>query len=264
MKIVGVGREAEIIEWDGTHVVRLMRDPSAGERLGRERAALAAAHAGGAPVPEIGDLVTVDGRPGLIMERIDGPDLIAKVAKRPWTIFDAAASLGSIHAAIHRIAGPAGLRSIHEIMPERIEAAGLPPRLSSAALQQLETLPAGDRLCHGDLHPGNVLVSSRGSLAIDWTNASRGPADADVARTVLMLELAVVPDTMPAIVRRMSAIGRRIFLRGYVRRYRKERPYDDDVVRRWQIVQAAARVVEGIVEEEPLLLAYLERTVAGA
>ena len=264
LKRVGQGREAEIFEWEASHVVRLMRDPGASERIERERAALGAAWAGGAPVPEVGDLLTLDGRPGLVMERIDGGDLIERVARRPWAIFDAASLLGRIHVAVHRVAAPPELRGSRVLLEERITTASLPSRLASAALRVLEHLPDGDRLCHGDFHPGNVLVSPRGPLVVDWTNASRGTPDADVARTLLMLELAVVPDTMPAIVRRMSSVGRRLFLRGYVRAYGRLRTWDDDAIRHWKLVHAAARVAEGIVEEEPLLIRYVEQHASDA
>lgn len=259
LKRVGQGREAEIFEWETSGVVRLMRDPGAADRLDVEREALVAAREGGAPVPEVGDRVTLEGRPGLIMERIDGGDLIERVARRPWTIFDAASLLGRIHVAVHRVAAPPELRGSRPLLEKRITMASLPSRLASAALRVLAQLPDGDRLCHGDFHPANVLMSSRGPLVVDWTNASRGTPDADVARTLLMLELAVVPDTMPAIVRRMSSVGRRLFRRGYVRAYRRLRSWDDDAIRPWKFVHAAARIAEGIVEEEALLIRYVEQ-----
>ncbi|TMA37195.1 MAG: aminoglycoside phosphotransferase family protein, partial [Deltaproteobacteria bacterium] len=43
----------------------------------------------------------------------------------------------------------------------------------------LETLPDGDQLCHGDMHPGNIMLSRRGPMVIDWTNARRGHPAAD-------------------------------------------------------------------------------------
>jgi hypothetical protein len=94
MRKIGEGREAEILEWDASHVLRLMRDPHAASRLARERSALVAAREGGAPAPAVGDLVTIDGRPGLVMERVRGRDLISDVARRPWTIVAASGALG--------------------------------------------------------------------------------------------------------------------------------------------------------------------------
>jgi hypothetical protein len=50
-------------------------------------------------------------------------------------------------------------------------------------------LPPGraGRLLHGDLHPGNVLLSDAGPVLIDWTNAASGPSAHDTATTWLVL-----------------------------------------------------------------------------
>jgi aminoglycoside phosphotransferase (APT) family kinase protein len=42
-------------------------------------------------------------------------------------------------------------------------------------------------LCHGDLHPGNVLVDRDGPVVIDWFDAAVGSPVADVARTSLLI-----------------------------------------------------------------------------
>ena len=41
----------------------------------------------------------------------------------------------------------------------------------------------GGRLLHVDLHPDNVLLSSRGPVVIDWANARAGNPAFDVAMT---------------------------------------------------------------------------------
>jgi aminoglycoside phosphotransferase (APT) family kinase protein len=258
---IGEGREAEIFAWGDGEILRLMREPAAAGRLSREAEALRAAHGGGAPVPAVRDLITVAGRPGLVMQRVDGIDMMSAVGRRPWTIVRAARQLGATHASIHRIGAPAELMDTRALLAERIKAAAstLADRVSSFALHLLEGLPDGDQLCHGDFHPGNVLVASRESVVIDWTNASRGDADSDVARTLLMLEMGVVPASAPAVVRRLAGAGRRMFRAGYVRAYRRARRFDAALVGRWKIVHAAARCAEGIEEETPLLIRYVER-----
>ena len=45
----------------------------------------------------------------------------------------------------------------------------------------------GDAVLHFDLHPLNVLMSPQGPVIIDWTNACRGPAAADVAQTWIIM-----------------------------------------------------------------------------
>ena len=59
----------------------------------------------------------------------------------------------------------------------------------------------GDALLHLDLHPGNVILGSVPTI-IDWTNAARGPADADPAVCWLLLRVVAVDDlgVRPALV----------------------------------------------------------------
>lgn len=50
-------------------------------------------------------------------------------------------------------------------------------------------MPKGDRLCHGDFHPINVLGQTSQPLVIDWPDACRGDPSADVCRSYLLLKL---------------------------------------------------------------------------
>jgi aminoglycoside phosphotransferase (APT) family kinase protein len=83
----------------------------------------------------------------------------------------------------------------------RIAGAGLPPPLREHAVRVLDALPDGDRLCHGDYHPGNVLVAADRVGVIDWANAACGVPEADHARTVLLLRWADPLPGTPVIAR---------------------------------------------------------------
>src|SRR5438105_15333971 len=82
---IGAGREAEILLWDNGSVLRLMRDPNGMESLQRQAAAVTAAKQAGCPVPWAGAIMWVDGRPGMLVEGVDAPDLASSVPRRPWT-----------------------------------------------------------------------------------------------------------------------------------------------------------------------------------
>jgi aminoglycoside phosphotransferase (APT) family kinase protein len=257
---VGEGREADIFAWDNGTVLRLLRRSSDPRRVEREAAAMRAAADGGVDVPDVYGTTMVDGRAGLIMDRVDGPDLIALMGKRPWAVPRAARIVGGSQARMHDVVAPEDLPGLRQRVRWKIETATeLPADLAEFALKKLDALPDGDRLCHGDFHPGNVLLGRDGPAVIDWTDATRGDPAADLARTRLLLRQGAVPEHMPALVRRMHTLGRGGFFRLYVRAYTRARPIDDDLVDRWEVVRVADRVMEGIDEEQPGLLAQLER-----
>ncbi len=53
---------------------------------------------------------------------------------------------------------------------------------------------------HRDLHPFNVMLTSRGPVVIDWRNARRGPADADLAETSLVPAMVALDPAFPPAV----------------------------------------------------------------
>ena len=266
-ELLGQGREAEIYAWDDGLVLRLFRTAELQERLERESVAMRAAAECGVPVPRVEESITVDGRPGLLLERVDGPDLITLFGRRPWLVPRLVRTVGILHTQMHAAVAPPELEDLQVRVRRRIgDVRGnmLPTDLADFALERLEGLPVGDRLCHGDFHPGNVLLGSDGPRVIDWTATTRGHPMADVARTCLMLTVGEAEPSMPALVRRMDKFGRAVIVRWYLRAYRRRAPIDDDLMSRWQVVRAADRMSEGIVGEYPKLIALLRRAADAA
>ncbi len=87
LRKIAEGREAEIFAWEDGTILKLYREGFSPRQPAHEAAAMDAAHAAGAPVPASHGVTTVMGRPGLIMERVDGLDLLTQIAKKPWTLF---------------------------------------------------------------------------------------------------------------------------------------------------------------------------------
>jgi aminoglycoside phosphotransferase (APT) family kinase protein len=255
-RLLAEGREAEIYEWGEGRVLRLMRSPEQREAMDRSTAAIVAARSFDVPTPEVFEVVDVDGRPGQIMERIDGVDLFSLVAARPWKLPSLVGTLGAIHADLHRTQIPEGLPSIHDFIRGRFESSSLVPAdIADAARGALEDLPTGSSLCHGDYHPGNVLVVDDGVVVIDWTNAARGHSMADVARSRLMLRVGELPPGSPAVVRGLALAGRAAFWRLSVRAYGRAGTLDRPLVDRWEPVRAADRLAEDVEGERDALLA---------
>ena len=67
----------------------------------------------------------------------------------------------------------------------------LPKHIATAVLALIERLSPGDELCHGDLHPGNVIMTAAGPRLVDWTGTVRAPAAYDLGVShILLTELA--------------------------------------------------------------------------
>src|SRR5262245_24949841 len=112
--LIGEGREAEIFVWGEGTVLRLPRPSSPWAQAEREAAAMRAAAAGGVAVPRVHGTTMQDGRTGLIMDRVDGPDLITLMGKRPWTVPRAARIVGRGQAAMHEVVAPNDLPLVRD------------------------------------------------------------------------------------------------------------------------------------------------------
>ncbi|MDO8613368.1 MAG: phosphotransferase [Dehalococcoidia bacterium] len=265
LRKVAEGREAEMFAWEDGSILRLLREPGAEQRNQGQAAAIEAARSRGVRVPAVLGATTVLGRPGLIMERIEGPDLLTLIGRRPWTAFRVGRICGEVHAQLHEVRAPSAIDSAKESLREAIERPGLlPGPVAEFALNTLDGLPDGDALCHGDFHPGNILMAGETPVLIDWTNAMRGDPAADVARTRMMLRLGEAPPGTSFALRALARVGRSLLVTLYLRSYRRARPLDMDAVNRWEVPVAAARLAEGIEEEVPRLLALLKRAAGGS
>ncbi len=260
---IAEGREAEIFAYrDGT-VLRLCRNPNAAQQLEWETAAMRAAAAAGVRVPAVFETASVDGRPGLVMERIDGVDMLTLVGSKPWLVFSAGATSGRIHAQLHEAVAPEVIPSLKQAMRLRIEHSSLVPHeLKAPAFEVLDALPDGDRLCHGDFHPGNIMRAGGEDVLIDWPNVMAGDPTADYVRTDLMLRMGSVPPGSPLVIRYGAYVARGLMRGAYDRAYRRLRPIDRALAARWLIPVTTNRLADNIPEEREGLLRELGESAA--
>ena len=82
----------------------------------------------------------------------------------------------------------------------------LPNHIVTGILARIDGLRPGDELCHGDLHPGNVIMTAEGPRLVDWVSTVRAPAAFDLAYihislTELAPEIADNPERPRAVNR---------------------------------------------------------------
>lgn len=252
---VGRGRTAELFAWGNDQAVKLFDDGWRRPSVEHEARIGRAVHASGLPSPAVGDVVGMGGRLGIIYERVDGASMLEVAITRPWRLVGLARLLAELQARVHACVIPE-LPSQRQRLADKIgRASPLSDALRKAALEALAGLPSGNAVCHGDFHPGNVLLSSRGPVIIDWVDATRGHPLADVARTCLLLSVGSPPSARAG---RLAFVARRWFHALYLRRYLALRPASGDELAAWRLPVAAARLSEGIPEEQEQVLAIVE------
>jgi aminoglycoside phosphotransferase (APT) family kinase protein len=250
-RVVGEGRKAQTLAWGKHQVLRLLRNPADVDRLERELVALQIARAGGVPVPRDFGPQTLEGRPGYLLERIDGPTALDLLTRTPWRILRVARLLATTHARIHAVCASQQLPPFHDRIRQAVaEDRTLPEQIHRSALERLEGLDGGDALCHWDYQPANVLLSRSGPVVIDWTFAARGHPAADVARTELILRIGEPPNAKP-IATVADRVARLILANRYLHAYRRARPLERNLIKRWLPLVALPRLAAGIPGRTP-------------
>ncbi len=258
---IAEGRTAEIFRLEEGRVLKLFR-PGWGEGDARyEGAKAAAVHAAGLPAPAVHGITQVAGRFGIVYEEIVGRPLMESLQRRPWALRGTARLLADLHLQVHTTEIPT-LPRVADRLTRAIERA---PRLAEeereSLLALLGHLPVDNAVCHGDFHPGNVYLTERGPIILDWMDAAQGNPLADVARTAVLFRAAVLPRDMPG--RRVVEIIRRAFLRAYLRRYFTAASTAPGQLDAWIAVAAGARLAERIPGEEKRLLALVAAGLRG-
>ncbi len=183
-ELLAHGRAADVYALDDRRVLRRYRQ-CAPFQTEREAKLIEHVRTHGFPTPAVHDVSSTD----LVLDRVAGRTMVEEMTRRPWTIGAQVRVLAGLHELLHRI--PA---------PDWLDHAPIGP---------------GDSVVHLDLHPLNVILTPTEPVVIDWTNAGRGPAGADVALTWLLMRTGVPDDNV--VLRVAAAVGGRYTARRFAR-----------------------------------------------
>lgn len=180
-RLIGTGRSADIYALGSGRVLRRFRFPYDTQAEADLMIYLAKA---GFPVPAVYDA----SGPDLIMERLEGRDMLSDVARRPWLAGKYGRDVADLHNRLHQIDAPPGLRPAFE---------------------------PGNKVLHLDLHPANVMLTARGPVVIDWTNAAAGAPAVDVAMVYVILASSET-DLLPLPLRPLVGLLRGAHLKRFL------------------------------------------------
>jgi aminoglycoside phosphotransferase (APT) family kinase protein len=263
-------------DWDGPLVARVMPEPLLARKETVVQTAVALA---GVPTPKVRGAGGPDdglGRAFMVMDRADGVPLLAGLdsaagligaPRRLWRMPEL---LASAMAKLHTV-DPHAVRSdlaeldgVARTVPEMLEhietwttVTGRDDLVAAARWLIEHPLDAGeDVICHGDLHPFNMLIDEHGGTTVlDWSTTVLAPRALDVAFTSLMLSNP--PLVVPAPLRRLVRGAGRGLARRFRTRYRHHSGHEIDratldwfqaVVCLRALAEASSWAHEGVVE----------------
>lgn len=254
--LIAEGRTAQVFAWGQDAVVKLYRAAFPAEDAQKEARIAQAVVAAGAPAPALRETITHDGRAGLVFDHVSGPTMATDLFSDPTKAARIAAEMADLQLAVHQ-AAVAELPALKPALREAIAASVLTPPEQAHLLADMDALPDADVLCHFDLHPYNVLRGENGPVLVDWINAHSGPPAADVARSVVLIRMFTVYTDSESLKTMTDP-----FLEAYLAHYLGRSGIARAVVDRWVPIIAAARLSEGVTEENEALLRLIRGALA--
>lgn len=144
------------------------------------------AYSCGLPVPKVLDVTEIDGKQAIVMEYIPGKTLGSILLDNMEKAEYYMELFSDVQQEIHMVVA-SSLEPMSQKLRHQIESATiLDQRQKYILINKLELLTYEKRLCHGDFHPFNLIVSDNKMAIIDWVDASAGDIRADIYRTYLL------------------------------------------------------------------------------
>lgn len=256
-KLLGRGMTAEVYEWGRSKVLKLYYDWFTDDWIRYEARIGDEIHKAGVPSPAFFDIINVNGRTGIVLQRIYGRSMLRHVEVEPWNLNYYAQQLAELHFKMHQYTA--------SMLPSQNERFEFAFKHSSEILgdnekkisDYLKKLPDGSSVCHGDLHFGNVIISNGNLIAIDWKSAYRGNPLGDVARTCLMLCSPTLPIGNINLINGPYMYAKLMICCTYLNEYMRLAKVSRENISEWILPVAAARLSEKIPGEKKWLIGLI-------
>ncbi|WP_410982923.1 phosphotransferase family protein [Bacillus cereus] len=146
------------------------------------------AYSCGLHVPKVLEVTEIKGRQAIIIEYVKGKtigDLLINNMERAGNYISVCVN---VQQKVHAVVAESDLlEPMSEKLHRQIESVQyLDEKQKDKLLRKLDSMVCKSRLCHGDFHPFNLIMSNDSVKIIDWVDASKGDIRADVYRTYLL------------------------------------------------------------------------------
>ena len=257
-KKLGSGMTAEVYEIGSDNVLKLFLENIP---TGWVEYEFKIAHEAGKlfdSAPKSYKIETVGNRTGIVYEQAFGEELSTLLQEDPTRAERFGDAMGGIHAEMHAL-------STENLPPQKARyeseikaSASILKEKSEKVLTKLSSLETKNILCHGDFHLGNIMLFDEKYSVIDWMNSCAGNPEADVCRTLLMLETPYSVQTVPEELKQIVSEILTKVKESYLKSYLSKSESTVEKIEEWRPIVAAARLKENIPGEQDWLLGMIK------
>lgn len=252
-RLLGTGRTAEVYEWTPDRVIKLFYRNTTLADVNREFSKHQLIEKAIAYCVKAYTIETINQRHGIVYDRVKGMSMMEKLMAEPTCIEQLARRLGRTHADLHKtnLSELTSMKTAFEIQLKN--SPHFCSHEKTQLIELLDGLPGGEVLCHMDFHPDNLFVDGETVTVLDWSNALKGDPMADVARTIMILQFAEIPN-VSAEERENIDNMRHDLIKAYINGYGEDRINDPERLKDWTTVLLALRLSENNSEAEKNLV----------
>jgi aminoglycoside phosphotransferase (APT) family kinase protein len=191
-------------------------------------------------VPKFHEVRQINGSWAIVMDHVEGDTLADLMAKDPGGLDAHLNRFVDIQLEMHKHTA-SWLPVLLEKTQRKIKASGLDATTRYELHTRLDSLPRHTKLCHGDFHPSNIIITAGGdAYIIDWSHATQGNASADAALTWLLFRLEGKTDTADK----------------YLDLFCEKSDTAKQYVQKWIAIVSASRLAKAKPEQKDFLLQW--------
>ncbi len=196
----------------------------------------------GLKVPQLEEVLKIDGKWAIVSEYIEGKTLAALMEENPDKLDEYLELFVKLQMEVHEKRAPL-LNKLKDKMNRKISETDIDATTRYELHTRLEGMPKHTKVCHGDFNPSNIIITPEGvPYILDWSHVTQGNASADVARTYLLFCLA----------------GKEAVAKKYLDLFCKLSDTARQYVQKWMPIVAASQLVKGNPTERQFLLSWID------
>jgi len=219
-KLIGVGVSAEVFEYGNDSILKLFKENIDVYTVKREFEISRYAYENKIPTPEPKEIIQENNRNGIIYEKVNGEDLFKVLnPKNRWKILS---KMAELQYSINKIEYNNNTHTYKKDLAYAImESKYFSEYEKEIIKEDINKLPDGNKLIHGDFHQGNVMFLNNEYTIIDWGLGKQGIIAYDAARTAMMIKYTETQENAPLVETLCNKILRNIMARVYINKYCK-------------------------------------------